>query len=50
MDWRNIARPIIVIGLIVCVVLFGVYKVKNVYSGFMEEYKGTDSNMNGTSV
>ena len=50
MDWRNIARPIIVIGLIVCVVLFGVYKVKNVYSDFMEEYKGTDSNMNGTSV
>ena len=29
MDWRNIARPIIVIGLIVCVLSFVVYKVKN---------------------
>ena len=35
MDWRNIARPVIIIALAVCLVLFGVYKVKETYTGFM---------------
>ena len=43
MDWRNIARPVIIIALAVCLVLFGVYKVKETYTGFMQEYEGTYS-------
>lgn len=49
-DWRNVVRPIIVIALIVCVVLFGVAKIKSTYNGFMEEYEGTTTTYGGEDV
>ena len=50
MDWRNIARPVIIIALAVCLVLFGVYKVKETYTGFMQEYEGTYSAGGGEKI
>lgn len=49
-DWRNVARPIIIIGLLVCIVLFAIVKVKSMYTGFMEEYEGTTSTYGGEDV
>ena len=42
MDWRNIVRPIIIIAIAVCVVVVGVHKIKDTYTGFMREYEGTE--------
>lgn len=50
MDWRNIVRPIIIIALAVCLVLFGVHKVKDTYSDFMREYEGTESSTGGDNI
>lgn len=49
-DWRNVARPVIIIGIIVCVILFAIIKVRGTYTDFMEEYQGTASARTGDSA
>ena len=50
MDWRNIVRPVVIILLVVCLVLFGVHKVRDTYTGFMKEYEGTSGTQGGQDV
>lgn len=50
MDWRNIVRPILVIGIAACLVLFGVNKVKTGYTEFMREYEGVEAGEKGENV
>ncbi len=50
MDWRNIVRPIIIIAIAVCVVVFGVHKIKDTYTGFMREYEGTEGGEVGENI
>lgn len=50
MDWRNIVRPIIIIAIAVCVVVVGVHKIKDTYTGFMREYEGTEGGEVGENI
>ncbi len=43
MDWKNIIRTIIVVGILAGVLYIGYKKGMEEYNVFMDEYKGTDS-------
>ena len=50
MDWKSIIRPVIIIAIAVCLVLFGVNKAKSSYTEFMREYQGTTGGEAGEDV